>query len=149
MPTTAFADINAAFCAELAAGPALAGGRIYPQELGPIPEEADSALVVRQGRARTGALVVSGGPRDWATVYIVECHARDVPGAVPGTAADALMQAAFQRLATRTDWGLGVAAVLLEPELQWDFSRAETDMACINLAVQVQHRTLADLSAPT
>ena len=145
MSATAFCAIQGALVAALTQAPALAEGRVYVNRLRPIGAAIPSAIVVRLDQASAAGDVI--GTLDWVTSYTVECYARAVSGADPAESVDALLSAVWARLSALTPPGLGVAAITLQPTIDWQYDDAETPVACALIRISVQHRTVfADLA---
>ena len=119
--STAFKSIVHALISALADSPALAGGRVWPNRLRPLPATAATAVVVRLA----GAV-----------------------GADPADAADALLSEVWKRLAAIDASALGAIAVTVNPAIDWQFDEGETPMACATVHLVVEHRTpVAELAA--
>ena len=144
--STAFKSIVHALVAALADSPALAGGRVWPNRLRPLPATAATAVVVRL--AGSGGAEAVLGALDWATRLAIECYARGAAGADPADAADALLSEVWKRLAAIDAAALGAMAITVNPAIDWQFDEGETPMACATVHLVVEHRTsVAELAA--
>lgn len=144
--TTAFQSIAAAIAAQLKAAPALAGGRVYANRLRPLPEGVATAVVVRLDKSAASEQVL--GALDWTSTFALECYARGASGIDPADAVDALLQAAWARLAATDAAALGAMAFVINPAIDWIYDEADGPVVCASVALQVQHRTaVATLTA--
>lgn len=144
--STAFQAIAAAIAAALTAAPALAGGRVYANRLRPLPEGVATAIVVRLDKSAGSEQVLTA--LDWTSTFAIECYARGASGSDPADAVDALLQAAWARLAALDAAALGAMAIVINPAIDWIYDEADGPVVCASVGLQVQHRTaVATLTA--
>lgn len=146
MIITAFAGIHAAIEAALLAPPALADGRVSINRLRPIAAGSHSAAVVRLERSK--AMGQTLGALDWTTSYSVECYTRAAAGADPAAAVDDFLNAAWERLSALVITDLGVMAIALNPEIDWQYDEADTPVICVTIRLDVEHRTALNSLKP-
>lgn len=141
---TAFAALTDGLRDILLQAPAVAGGRVWRGRLRPIPEEHQTAIVVRPVQA-TSSQVVLGKGLDWDTLIEVECYARAVGTTEPEDAVDAVLAAAWERIKTAGSalTGLGVMDLVPEPRIDWQISEGAQPLVCATFGLRVRHRTQA------
>ena len=138
-PTSAFAAIQAALLASLAASPALAGGRISANKTRPIPTGQATAIVLRLDQSEGSEVLL--GRIDWRTSFSVECYARGTASGDDSVLlVDALLRAVWSRLSTLSMDALN-ADLTITPQIDWQYDDAETPLVCAILRVAVTHRT--------
>jgi hypothetical protein len=122
---------------------ALAGGRVYVNRTRALGSDKDTAIVVRLGRSASQEVRQLGGRTTWNTLIEIECYGRDGADAVPGTAADLVLEQTFGNLATASDLGYGVMDIepLAGDTLAWDFDQLDTSVASISARFLVKHQT--------
>lgn len=128
----------------LQAAPALAGGRVKPgrQREVMVATANEEIRVWLHTSPATRLTVHPNAPQQWQTTIAVHCMARDADGVDADTRADALAQAAIQRL-------MGVPKAELGPSVQdreinnatWEGEALDTNVADVVLAFSIQHRT--------
>lgn len=140
--TTSHLIMARAVVALLKAEPAIAGGRVYSARTRAIPADVSTAVNVRLERSTSQLASVIGGRTSWSTLIVVECYAK-LDGASADEAADPLLEAMFERLAS--DPSLGGQAMSVEPlegdTLSWDFDALDSNMACVTAKFVVKHQT--------
>lgn len=141
---TAFVDIAEAIKGRLLQAPQIVGDRVERSRQAALKKGWRNGIVVRLVRTRAQlAGVGPGAPKDWGTLYGVECFARADADSVGEDAVDAVLAAAYERLAGAT---LGLPAledVMSEPEITWDTDEGETQTCRATFIVRVSHRTTA------
>lgn len=146
---TAFAGLTTALVQALVQAPALAGGRVFPNRLRPIPDDRATAVVVRIGQ-RSQAQEIVLGAYDWTTPFSVECIARGTSGLDPQAAVDALLADVWARLYALDITALGAMSVTVNPAIEWSVDEADSSYICASIQLDVAHRTpLATLAALT
>lgn len=143
---TAFQKVVLALHAALAKAPALAGGRVFVNRLRPLAASDATAVVVRLEGARGRESVL--GARDWTTLIAVECYGRTVGAATAEAAADALVAAAWQRLAALQAPNLGLMEIGVEAEIDWLRDTDATTEVCAVIRLTATHRTPYESLAP-
>lgn len=139
--------IAQALAAALLVAPALAGGYVRANPTGPAEQGRNAAVAVRQ--ASTVEISVSPCARLWQTVYEIELAARSNTGADPAVAVDALLDAAWARIAEADLSALGVRDLLIGPQIGWEYDAADTPVASATLRLTVEHYTeRASLQVP-
>lgn len=139
---SAHLSIQTAIVAALNAAPALAGGNVKANTTRPVAGSASSAVVVRMLQSRAATPQMISGPYDWSTVYQVECLGRAATGSAdPVAAVDALLSAAWERLASVNLASLGVLDVRMSPQIDWQYDDGETPTISAAINLQVVHRT--------
>ncbi len=136
---SAFAAIQAALMAALSAAPALAEGRVYADRSRPLAATYDSAISVRM--EASNATSATTKTLDWTTAYSIECYARATADLSRGEAVDALLSAVWLRLSALDLRALGVASIILQPNIDWQYDDADSLMAVAVINLQIQHRT--------
>jgi hypothetical protein len=140
--TTQHLQMAKAMVALLLLDPPIAGGRIYRARTRPIGSDAPNGVVVRLERSASQLGSVLGARTSWSTLIAVECYAR-IDGDAPDAAADPIVEAVFERLAS--DPSLGGVAMDTEPlegdTLSWDFDEFENKLACVTAKFLVRHQT--------
>lgn len=148
--TTAFLAISRWVESVLAADPPLAGGDIERSRERRVKTASDAAIRIYPQSADGQAAAVRGGFHRFQFDINVECYAR---AAYTGTdaadveaAVDALLQAAWQRLAAATP-PAGVDTALARPRLNWELVEADRPLGVATLSVtvgaSVNNQTLA------
>jgi hypothetical protein len=143
MTTSAFTGIKGALVTALASLPGL-DGAVFANRLRPLQATKSKAVVVRM--SRSVAIEQALGKWDWSTPIEVECYGRAAAaGTDPADLVDPLLcdvWAALMAPALLTALApLGVAALSLSPQIEWDFAEGETPMASAVISLLVQHRT--------
>jgi hypothetical protein len=105
-----------------------------------VEPTVDSALRIYPENADGQAAAVRGGFHRFAFDVTVDCYARaPVEGTDAGDvekAADTLLQAVLQRLATAAA-PAGVSSLLERPRMAWNFIEADRPLGCIRLTFGV------------
>lgn len=139
MTTSAFAAIQAALLASLAASPALAGGRITANKTRPIPTGQATAIVLRLDQTEGAEVML--GRIDWRTAFVLECYARGTGTADdPVLLVDGLLSAVWGRLSALSLSALD-ADLTIAPQIDWQYDDTEAPLVCAVLRVTVTHRT--------
>lgn len=138
--TTAFGTIVAGIKSALDASPAVSS-MVERARLDAVPEQQETAVVIRLESAQAERFAILNGPTDWDTTIAIECYARSAGASQSADAAvDSLLASVWARLAA--DTSLGNLVMDLNPvSLEYDFDGKADDMACVTLALLVKHRT--------
>ena len=143
--STGFATVQAALLAALQSAPALAGGNISANRLRPLPAGQAGAIALRLDQAAGDTAVL--GMIDWQTTYALECYARADAAADPAAAVDALLAAAWARIAA-LDYSATGADVTISPAIDWQYDADATPMVCAVIRITAQHRTTLTTLGP-
>lgn len=146
MSASAQLAIQRLLVAALKQAPALANGRVYANPMRELPEGTPAAITVTTKRSDGKEATL--GAIDWRTTYLVECLATVSSGADPVAAVDALLTATWQRLAALPAGGNGMAGLVIQPAIEWDFTPGITAQVSAVMRVDVDHRTLATTLEP-
>lgn len=141
MSTTAFQQVIEAIHVALQDpfAPELAGGRVFVNRLRPLAASDATAIVVRLEGTRGRESVL--GARDWTTLIAVECYGRTVGATTAEAAADALVAAAWPRLAALRAPDLGLMEIGVESEIDWLRDSDATTEVCAVIRLTATHRT--------
>lgn len=141
--SSAFLTVTQAVQALLAQAPAVAADIERSRDKRVAPETA-AALRIYPVNADGQAAAVRGGFHRWTFDVTVDCYARAaLSGALAGdaeAAADALLQAVWQRLAAGPA-PAGVSSLVKQPRIAWEFIEADTGLACARLTFAVDLST--------
>lgn len=141
---TAFIDIAEAIKAKLLEEPPIVGDRVERARQVSLKKGWANGIAVRLVRTKAQlAGVGMGAPKDWGTVFGIECAARADADGLAEDAVDAVVDAAYARLAGAN---LGLPAlldVMPEPDISWDTDEGETQICRATFVVRVTHRTAA------
>lgn len=138
--TTAFGAIVAGIKTALEASPAVST-MVERARLNTVPEQQETAVVIRLESAQAERFAILNGPTDWDTTIAIECYARSAGATQSADAAvDALLAAVWAKLAADTSLG-GLVMDLNPLSLVYDFDGAADNLACVTLALLVKHRT--------
>lgn len=132
-----FLSIQTGIAAALTGATALAGAAVQLNTLRPIAEGVNTALVVRLGRTTGNEYVI--GSLEWSTSYTVECYARVAAGGDPAAGADDLLVDVWSRLSALDPASIGALALVLNPEIDWQYDDSATPMVCAVFKLQVEH----------
>jgi DNA-binding transcriptional regulator YdaS (Cro superfamily) len=147
MPS-AFIGLSQAIATLLAAAPAIVNQVERDQEA-PAPRERESQINVRLMSSRGTPAAVANGPKDWETVFQIECARRCAANEVPTDAVDPLLEAAYTRLVGQgSALAQGVEDVLPDPEITWEIEEGDTPLVSVTFTVRIIHRTEALSLAP-
>lgn len=146
--SSAFVQLSAAIAALLAAGTPVAD-KITRDRTSPVVREHESLVNVRLVSTKGQRAAVAGGPMDWSTVFGIETYFRATADQVATDAADAVFQAAYERLVGQgAALAVGVEDVLPDPNITWEVDEGETPLAVVTFNVEILHRTEALTLAP-
>lgn len=137
---TAFKTVLDAITAALAQAPAVAGGRIHAGRDRPLPEEHASDVALDGDSADGEQFALTAGPVNWRMTVPLQLRARGSSTTHARDAVDALLEAAFARLAA-TAPPAGVSGWVLSTRYRCDFDEAAQPVAVMQLAVTVELRT--------
>lgn len=139
---TAFLALQTAVVGVLTAGPPVAGGRVWENRRRPIQASHATAVVVRLD-ASDGeqALAGVGAPMRWTTTLVIECYARAAASTDPAESVDALLAEVWRRIATANLSSIGVMAVDMKPQIDWQYDDGESPMVCALVRLVVLHQT--------
>lgn len=146
MSASAHLAIQQQLVAALTQAPALASGRVYANPVRELPEGTATAITLTTERSDGTAPTVHA--TDWRTTYRVDCLATAAAGADPAAAVDALLQAAWQRLAAVPAGANGLMRIAIDPAIVWDFAPGLTTQVAATIRVAVDHRTPANSLDP-
>jgi hypothetical protein len=140
-PFLALAD---AIADHLLADSSIAGDRVFRGRVRPLKKGMANGIFVRLVSSRAQlAGVGMGAPKDWETLIGVECCARAEPDEPAEDAVDAVLVAAYARLAGYAPAGLAVLDVFTEPAIDWALDDGEDQVCRASFVVQITHRTQA------
>lgn len=135
---TAFASIVGAMVAALGASPAVSP-QIHRARVRPVAADWATLVAVRPIDATLEPFAIQGGPMNVDTRIAVECYARARAGQPPDVAVDALLGAAYARLAENSTLG-GLVGDLVPSSLTYDFDADGDATACATLIYTAVHR---------
>jgi hypothetical protein len=135
--TTAFAQIAADIAAALSAATPISN-QVYRARKHPVAEQHDDALVVRLIGTQVTEMTLAWGRMLCQTLVAVECYAKGPNTSPPDTTVDALLQAAYARIAGDATVNADTRTVTLEA-IDWDFDQAADQMACATMTWRVEH----------
>lgn len=90
----------------------------------------------------------TGAPREWDTVFLVQCKARNAPGDKPDTELDGLVQAVSEQLDTLDAAAIGALSIDLDPAWQWRSQDGIPPYAVARRLLRITHQTLGASLAP-
>lgn len=132
--------IRAAVAALFAAGPALAGGRIFQNREYSLAVGVASQIHVNRVEADPNGDILTGAPIDWVTQLEVVIKARKAAAVEAEDVADDIWTEAYARLMADQSLG-GLAMQLTQGAVSFDQDEADTDVASITWRFSVSHRT--------
>jgi hypothetical protein len=139
-----FVDLSAAIANKLLEAPQIVSDRVSRSRQAALKKGWDNGIVVRLARTRADLAGVGlGAPKDWETLIGVECFARAAPGVLAEDAVDAIVVAAYARLAGLSPAGLSVLDIAAEPSIVWDTDEGEDPVCRATFVVSITHRTQA------
>lgn len=137
--TGAFPELVSAVKAALAADPPVSPA-IFVNRRRALPDEAESALVVRLATADPEEGAIQGAPVDWETDLAIECYASGGSDEELLQALHDLAAAAWQRLLADPTLG-GLAMGLELGRMEWDFESTGEDLGAQIINFTVLHQT--------
>jgi hypothetical protein len=141
---SAFIAIAEAIKAKLLEAPQIVGDRVERARQASLKKGWSNGIAVRLVRTNAQLAGVGlGAPKDWDTVFGIECVARADVGGLAEDAVDPVLAAAYARLAGAH---LGLPAlldVMAEPAISWDTDEGENQICRATFVVTVTHRTAA------
>lgn len=141
---TGFLSITQYIEGLLLQAPALAAGDIERSKERRMALDSSAALRIFPLNADGRAAAVRGGFHTFIFDVSVECLARATTTGVDAgdaeAAADALLQAVWQRLAAATA-PVGVQSLLTRPRIAWEFGEGERPLAAVVLTFSVELST--------
>lgn len=139
-----FVQLAEAFKARLLEAPQIAGDRVFRARQAALKAGWPNGIAIRLVRATSQlAGVGMGAPKDWETLFGIECAARAEPDGTAEDAVDVVLAAAYARLAGWAPAGLSVLDAMAEPAIAWDTEEGEDQICRAYLTVSVTHRTAA------
>ena len=139
---TQFLALQSAVVGALMASPPVAGGRVWENRRRPIQAGHSTAVVVRLD-ASDGEHVLAGlgAPMRWSTTVVIECYARAAAASDPAESVDALLGEVWHRVAAVDLSSVGVLAVDMKPQIDWQYDDGESPMVCAVVRLVVLHQT--------
>lgn len=142
---TAFLHLQSAVVGALTASPSVAGGRVWENRRKPIQAGHATAVVVRLD-ASDGELTLAGhgAPMRWSTTVAIECYSRAAATTDPAESVDALLGEVWHRITTADLSSVGVQALDMKPQIDWQYDEGDSPMVCAVIRLVVLHQTNFD-----
>jgi hypothetical protein len=136
--TTAYAQLVTDIAAALSAATPISN-QVYRARLRPIAAQHADTIVVRLGATQVVPKTLAYGRMLCQTEVVVECYARAANSSTPDAAVDALLQAAYARIAGDATVNAATRDVLMT-SIAWDFDQENDQLACASMTWQITHQ---------
>jgi hypothetical protein len=139
---SAFKVVQDALVAALLLAPQITGARVYLGRARPMPAEHASDINISIESISGEQFAVTSGPVLWSVIYGLELRVRGSASVDAMAALDPVLDAAYARIVA-TAPPAGVEGWVITPRARIDIEEADTPIASMTLALDVQLRTQA------
>ena len=135
--TTAYAQLVTDVVAALSAATPISN-QVYRARMRPIAAQHSDAIVVRLGATQVVQKTLAYGRMLCQTELAVECYAKAANSVAPDAAVDALLQAAYARIAGDATVNAAPRLVIMNA-IAWDFDQENDQLGAATMTWQITH----------